>query len=116
VLALQKAFVIKIKKKNNMESALYQKYIGRKEDKDPRVNWSDNPIPEDDKKAHPQYKKAMSMIEKYNNFKAKDDGMLGSMTKSQKTAQKNKFFKDSIETPTIKYKGKSYSLQALISD
>jgi len=28
---LQKAFVINIKKKNNMKSALYQKYIGKKE-------------------------------------------------------------------------------------
>ena len=114
---LQKAFVINIKKKNNMGSALYQKlFRGKKEDKDTRVNWNDNPIPEDDKKAHPQYAKAMSMIKKYNNFKAKDPLGFGSMTKSEKETQKNKFFKDSIETPTIKYKGKPYSLQALISD
>ena len=100
-----------------MGSALYQKlFRGKKEDKDTRVNWSDNPIPEDDKKAHPQFKLAMQRINKYNNFEAKDDGMLGSITTSQKEKQKNKFFKDSIETPTIKYKGKSYSLQALISD
>jgi len=114
---LQKAFVINIKKKNNMGSALYQKlFRGKKEDKDTRVNWNDNPIPEDDKKAHPQYAKAMSMIKKYNNFKAKDPLGFGSMTKSEKETQKNKFFKDSLETPTITYNGKSYSLQSLISD
>jgi|UPI00048DB496 hypothetical protein len=100
-----------------MESALYQKlFRGKKEDKDTRVNWSDNPIPEDDKKAHPQFKLAMQRINKYNNFEAKDDGMLGSMTTSQREKQKDKFFLDSIQTPTIEYKGKSYSLQSLIPD
>jgi len=100
-----------------MGSALYQKlFRGKKEDKDTRVNWSDNPIPEKDKVKHPQYKKAMEMIKKYNNFTAKDDGMLGSMTTSQREKQKDKFFLDSIQTPTIEYKGKPYSLQALISD
>jgi len=114
---LQKAFVINIKKKNNMGSALYQKlFRGKKEDKDTRVNWNDNPIPEKDKVKHPQYKKAMEMIKKYNNFKAKDPLGFGSMTKSEKETQKNKFFKDSLETPTITYNGKSYSLQSLISD
>ena len=85
-----------------MESALYQKYIGRKEDKDPRVNWSDNPIPEGDKKTHPKFKLAMQRIDKFSGMKD--------------SPEKTEFFKDSIETPSIKYKGKSYSLQALISD
>ena len=100
-----------------MGSALYQNlFRGKKKDTDTRENWNDNPIPEKDKVKHPQYKKAMEMIKKYNNFEAKDNGMLGSMTNSQKESQKNKFFKDSLETPTITYNGKSYSLQALISD
>ena len=100
-----------------MGSALYQDlFRGKKKDTDTRVNWSDNPIPEKDKVKHPQYKKAMEMIKKYNNFEAKDDGRLGSMTNSQKESQKNKFFKDSLQTPTITYNNKSYSLQALIPD
>ena len=45
-----------------MGSALYQKlFRGKKEDKDTRVNWNDNPIPEKDKVKHPQYKKAMAL-------------------------------------------------------
>ena len=99
-----------------MGSALYQKYIGKKEDKDTRVNWSDNPIPEEDKVKHPQYEKAMSMIKQYNNFKADSSGRLGGLTNSEKKRQKNEFFRDSIETPTITYNGRPYSLQALISD
>jgi len=99
-----------------MESGLYQKFIGKKKDTDTRVNWNNNPIPEGDKKTHPQYEKAMSMIKKYNNFEANSSGRLGGLTNSEKKSQKNKFFKDSLETPTIEYNGKSYSLQALISD
>lgn len=100
-----------------MGSALYQNlFRGKKKDTDTRVNWSENPIPEKDKVNHPQYKKAMEMIKKYNNFEAKDDGRLGGMTQSQKNAQKNKFFKDSIQTPSITYNNQSYSLQSLISD
>jgi len=86
-----------------MESALYQKYIGKKEDKDTRVNWSDNPIPEGmPKETHPQFKLAMQRIDKFSKMKD--------------SPEKTKFFRDSIETPTIKYNGKSYSLQALIPD
>ena len=100
-----------------MGSALYQNlFRGKKKDTDTRENWSENPIPEKDKVNHPQYAKAMSMIKKYNNFKAKDNSGFGSMTNSEKETQKNKFFKDSLETPTITYNGKSYSLQSLISD
>ena len=76
-----------------MESALYQKYIGKKEDKDTRVNWSDNPIPEDDKKAHPQFKLAMQRINKFSEMKD--------------SPEKTKFFRDSIETPSIKYNNSS---------
>ena len=62
VLVLLKAFVINIKKKNNMKSGLYQKYISKEIDpkikteklpevnlgtiKNKRVNWSDNQKPE----------------------------------------------------------------------
>ena len=100
-----------------MKSGLYQKFIGKKEDKDPRVNWSDNPIPEDDKKAHPEYKKAMKLINQYSKMTGGENASgFGSMTKAEKTANKNRFFKDSIQTPTITYNNKSYSLQALIPD
>ena len=96
------AFVINIKKKNNMGSALYQRFIGKKKDTDTRVNWNDNPINEEDKVKHPKYKKAMSLINKH-------DAMVDS-------PEKTKFFIDSLETPTIKFNNKSYSMQALLSD
>ena len=85
-----------------MKSGLYQKYIGKKEDKDTRVNWSDNPIPEEDKLKHPKIKLAMQRINKFSGMK---DG-----------PEAQKFFQDSLVTPTIKYKGGSYPLQALIPD
>ncbi len=86
-----------------MGSALYQKlFRGKKEDKDTRVNWSDNPIPEDDKKAHPQFKLAMQRINKFSGMKDSPEAQ--------------EFFRDSIEKPTITYNNKSYSLQSLIPD
>ena len=85
-----------------MGSGLYQRFVGKKEDTDTRVNWSDNPIPEDDKKTHPKFKLAMQRIDKFSGMKD--------------SPEKTEFFRDSIETPSIKYNGKSYSLQSLIPD
>lgn len=86
-----------------MGSALYQDlFRGKKKDTDTRVNWNDNPIPEGVKETHPKFKLAMQRIEKFSGMKD--------------SPEKTKFFRDSIETPSIKYNGKSYSLQALIPD
>lgn len=65
-------------------------------------NWSDNPIPEDEKIKHPDYKRAMKNIKAFN----KKIGTEGS----------TKFYRDSLETPVIKHKGKNYPLIALVSD
>ena len=65
-------------------------------------NWSDNPIPEAEKRKHPDYKRAMKNIEAFN----KKIGTEGS----------TKFYRDSLETPVIKHKGKNYPLIALVSD
>ena len=65
-------------------------------------NWSDNPIPEAEKRKHPDYKRAMRNIEAFN----KKIGTEGS----------TKFYRDSLETPVIKHKGKNYPLIALVSD
>ena len=89
-------------KNNNMGSALYQKFVGKKEDTDTRVNWNDDPIPEGDKKTHPKFKLAMQRIDKFSGMKD--------------SPEKTEFFRDSIETPSIKYNNKSYSLQSLIPD
>ena len=65
-------------------------------------NWSDNPIPEPEKRKHPDYKRAMKNIKAFN----KKIGTEGS----------TKFYRDSLETPVIKHKGKNYPLIALVSD
>ena len=65
-------------------------------------NWSDNPIPEPEKRKHPDYERAMKNIEAFN----KKIGTEGS----------TKFYRDSLETPVIKHKGKNYPLIALVSD
>ena len=65
-------------------------------------NWTDNPIPEPEKRKHPDYKRAMKNIKAFN----KRIGTEGS----------TKFFRDSLETPVIKHKGKKYPLIALVSD
>ena len=86
-----------------MGSALYQNlFRGKKKDTDTRVNWNEYPINEEDKVKHPKYKKAMSLI---NDHDAIAD-----------SPEKTKFFIDSLETPTIKFNNKSYSMQALLSD
>ena len=86
-----------------MESGLYQRFVGKKEDTDTRVNWNDNPIPEGmPKETHPKFKLAMQRIDKFSGMKD--------------SPEKTEFFRDSIETPSIKYNNKSYSLQSLIPD
>jgi hypothetical protein len=65
-------------------------------------NWSDNPIPEPEKRKHPDYERAMRNIKAFN----KKIGTEGS----------TKFYRDSLETPVIKHKGKNYPLIALVSD
>jgi len=65
-------------------------------------NWSDNPIPEPEKRKHPDYERAMRNIKAFN----KKIGTEGS----------TKFYRDSLETPVIKHKGKNYPLIVLVSD
>jgi hypothetical protein len=64
-------------------------------------NWGDNPIPEPEKIKHPDYKRAMENIKAYNKME---------------TEGSTEFFRDSLETPVIKHKGKNYPLIALVSD
>ena len=101
-----------------MESGLYQKFISKEIDpkikteklpevnlgtiKNKRVNWSDNPIPENDKKAHPKFGQAMKNINTFSKMKP-----------GEKATQ---YFKKNLEGPAIKYNSKTYSLQALIPD
>ena len=73
-----------------------------KEKKVKTENWSDNPIPETEKRKHPDYERAMKNIKAFN----KKIGTEGS----------TKFYRDSLETPVIKHKGKNYPLIALVSD
>ena len=97
-----------------MGSSLYQKFISKEpkiktEKLDEvvvtgrgRVNWSDNPIPEDDKKKHPKFAQAIKAIDTYS-------GMKGG-------PKADDYFRKNIEEPAIKYNNRSYSLQALIPD
>ena len=101
-----------------MKSGLYQKFISKEIDpkikteklpevnlgtiKNKRVNWSDNPIPENDKKAHPKFGQAMKNINTFSKMKP-----------GEKATQ---YFKKNLEGPAIKYNSKTYSLQALIPD
>ena len=101
-----------------MESGLYKKYISKEIDpkikteklpevnlgviKNKRVNWSDNPIPEDDKKTHPKFSQAMKNIDTFSKMKP-----------GKKATE---YFKKNLEGPAIKYNSKTYSLQALIPD
>jgi len=101
-----------------MKSGLYQKYISKEIDpkikteklqevnlgtiKNKRVNWSDNPIPEGDKIKHPDFKKAQTNIDIYSNMKD--------------PKKRLQYFKDNVEGPAIRYKDRTYSLQALIPD
>ena len=107
-----------------MKSGLYKKYISKSDPFDKefenlqkinktkkvdlgtitnkRVNFSDNPIPEGDKIKHPDFKKAQTNIDIYSNMKD--------------PKKRLQYFKDSVEGPAIRYKDKTYSLQALIPD
>lgn len=101
-----------------MESGLYKKYISKEIDpkikteklpevnlgviKNKRVNWSDNPIPEDDKKTHPKFSQAMKNIDTFSKMKPSKEA--------------TEYFKKNLEEPAIKYNSKTYSLQALIPD
>ena len=107
-----------------MKSGLYKKYISKSDSfdkefedlqktnkteevnlgtiKNKRVNWSDNPIPENDKKAHPKFGQAMKNINTFSKMKP-----------GEKATQ---YFKKNLEGPAIKYNSKTYSLQALIPD
>ena len=101
-----------------MKSGLYKKYISKEIDpkikteklqevnlgtiKNKRVNWSDNPIPEGDKIKHPDFKKAQTNIDIYSNMKD--------------PKKRLQYFKDNVEGPAIRYKDRTYSLQALIPD
>ena len=88
-------------------SSLFQQQFSAKtpflqEKKVKTENWSDNPIPEPEKRKHPDYERAMKNIKAFN----KKIGTEGS----------EKFYRDSLETPVIKHKGKNYPLIALVSD
>ncbi len=65
-------------------------------------NWSDKPIPEPEKRQHPDFNRAMENIKAYN--------------KKIGTEGATKFFRDSLETPVITHKGKNYPLIALVTD
>ena len=100
-----------------MGSALYQNlFRGKKKETDTRINWNDNPIPEEDKVNHPEYKNVMKAMDGYENFKATNIGVLGRMTKAEKSTQRDNYFKKFIQNKTITYKGQKYSSQALVPD
>jgi len=119
---LQKAFVINIKKKNNMKSALYQKYIGKKENlKYDESKEQDNPnfFKQDEdymaekeaaaiKKIDPRKKEYQDSVQKlhklsYKNYIKKqqegysvsdDDGQTFNFIPPQKDPKKIKSLKD----------------------
>ena len=74
----------------------------RQEKKVKLENWSENPIPETEKKQHPDFNRAMKNIKAYNE-------KIG-------TKGATKFFRDSLENKVIKHKGKNYPLIALVTD
>lgn len=74
----------------------------RQEKKVKLENWSDKPIPETEKRQHPDFNRAMKNIKAYN--------------KKIGTEGATKFFRDSLETPVITHKGKNYPLIALVTD
>jgi hypothetical protein len=74
----------------------------RQEKKVKLENWSEKPIPETEKRQHPDFDRAMKNIKAYN--------------KKIGTEGATKFFRDSLETPVITHKGKNYPLIALVTD
>ena len=93
MLALQKAFVINIKKKNNMESALYKKYIGSpcKQSKiDPKKEAYQDSVKTLHKGAYKNYLKQQK--EGYNI--SDDDGQTVNFIPPQKDKTKIKSLKE----------------------